>query len=78
MEIKIPRSFYDDHCERDLEAPDVIRSTKQHYYIDGTSPHLAELLSDAEYYEDPQGFDRHVFGLCMSAKATAKAIRAAL
>lgn len=76
MGIKIPRRFYDDHCERDLEAPNVVRKTKRHYYIDGTSPHLAELLSDAEYYASEFGPDWADGGpIRMSAKATVKALR---
>lgn len=77
--IRIPRRFYDDHVERDLEAPGVLKATKTHYWIDALSPHLDELLSDADYYADSVGdMDSYLFGLCMSARATARAIRAAI
>jgi len=76
--IRIPRRFYDDHVERDLEAPAVLKATKAHYWIDAQSPHIDELLSDADYYADSAGdMDSHLFGLCASARATARAIRAA-
>lgn len=76
--IRIPRRFYDDHVDRDLEAPEVLKATKSHYWIDALSPHLDELLSDADYYADSVGdMERHLFGLCKSAAATAAAIRAA-
>lgn len=76
--IRIPRRFYDDHCDRDLEAPAVIRSTKQHYFIDAHDPHLSELASDAEFYAAEMDHDGgFLSGLIRSATATADAIRAA-
>ncbi len=76
--IRIPRRFYDDHCERDLPAPSIIKTTKAHYWIDAHSESLAELLSDAEYYEDSaQHMEREMIGIIRSAAATASAIRAA-
>jgi hypothetical protein len=77
--IRIPKRFYDDHVERDLDAPGILNETKGHYYIDALSPYLDELLSDAEYYAAMANYmDDHVFGICVSARATARAIRAAL
>lgn len=76
--IRIPKRFYDDHCERDLEAPAVLKEGKAHYWIDALSPHLEELLSDAEYYADSIAhMDNWLIGICRSADATARAIRAA-
>ena len=77
--LTIPRRFFDDHAERDLETPQIIKATKAGYTIRLDDPALPELLDDAEYYAGSAGdMDRHVFGICMSAKATAKAIRAAM
>tara|TARA_R100000234_G_scaffold85801_2_gene54715 strand:+ start:895 stop:1161 length:267 start_codon:yes stop_codon:yes gene_type:complete len=73
--IKIGKVFYDDHCERDLIAPTIIRQTKAHYFIDGTDNEaLRELLSDADYYKEHSGFEPELFGLCRSAVATHAAI----
>ena len=77
--IKIPRRFYDDHVERDLEAPPVVKATKTHYWIDAKSEHLDELLSDASHYADMAGYMApHVFGICRSAAATKRAIQDAV
>ena len=76
--IRIPRLFYEDHEDRDLDTPVAIKTTKRHVWIDPADPALGELLSDARYYSDPYGFDPECFGLCMSARATAKAIESYL
>lgn len=81
--MKIPKRFYIDHIERDLEAPDILRETKHHYYIDASQREaLAELLSDADFYADwltgNRNYDSYLFGIITSAVATAKAIRSQL
>ena len=77
--IRIPRLFYDDHVERDLPAPDVVKHNNRHYWIDANSEHLAELHADAFIYSDFQHWDFEVgsglLGLCVSAAATDKAIK---
>jgi hypothetical protein len=76
--IKIPKRFYDDHCDRELDAPAVVRETKAHYFIDANSEHLAELLDDAEYYGGDAAPDwAEGFGVRTSAAATVRAIKAA-
>ena len=79
--IRIPRRFYDDHCERDLPAPRVCKTTKRHYWIDSTSKNLDELKADAWHYSDPRDFacefGDYVWSICLSAKATYAAICAA-
>lgn len=76
--IRIPKRFYVDHIERDLEAPAVLKETKSHYWIDGLSPYLDELLSDAEHYAESAPYmEREYLGLCRSA-ATARAINNAI
>ena len=73
--IRIGKAFYDDHCERELIAPTIIRETKAHYLIDGTDNEaLRELLSDADYYKEHSWFEPHFFGLCRSAATTHAAI----
>jgi len=78
--IKIPKRFYDDHVERNLPAPPVLKETKAHYWIsDEMTPELVELYSDARYYgDDLSDFYLEVYGICMSGRATAKAIKAAV
>ena len=45
---KITKRFYEDHVERDLIAPDVVKKTKTHLWIDATENEaMAELRSDA-------------------------------
>jgi len=67
--IAIPRRFYDDHVERDLPAPPIIKDTRRGYIIDGDSEHLDELLNDARFYADPYGPDRQPPGLKKAAKS---------
>ena len=76
--IKIPQRFYDDHKERDLESPEIVKETKTHYWIKADDPDIAELKSDAHYYYtmwNMGAFDNYLFGICMSAKATLKALQ---
>ena len=78
--IKIPKVFYDDHCNRDLEAPEIIKETKRHYFINRyPSDYLNELLDDAKYYSTcaDQGWDfEGQLGMQSSARATVRAITA--
>ena len=76
--IKIPRAFYDDHRDRDLESPKIVKETNRNYWINADDPDISELKDDAQYYYDLwcEGLwgDQYLFGLCMSAKATLKAL----
>ena len=76
--IRIPKTFYQDHVDRDLPAPPIVRETKRHYWIDATSEHLEELLSDASHHGDPACFDfevgTYLAALILSARATERAI----
>ena len=74
--IRIPRYFYEDHRDRDLDTPVAIKTTKRHVWIDLNDEHVPELMSDADYYADESGFDIYTRGICRSAKATLKAIAA--
>jgi len=81
--IRIPRKFYDDHEERGLPAPAVLKATSRHYWIDALSRDLDELLSDARYYAEaidfyPGSGMEYLSGLVASARATVRAIEAEL
>ena len=73
--LRIPQRFYDDHAERDLPAPEILKETSKHYWINAESEHLSELPNDADFYSDYQHWPRECWGLCKSANATANAIR---
>lgn len=71
--IRVPKRFFDDHAERDLDTPAIVRETKAHYFIRADDPATAELRSDAAYYAD--GPDLLPPGLKASARATLIALR---
>jgi len=80
--VKIPKVFFDDHCERDLPAPEIIKETGKHYRISLNDNNLDEFLNDAEYYASKDtlqamGGDPFYKGLCFSARATIAAITSA-
>ena len=72
--VRIPMYFYIDHEERALDTPPEVKRTKRHVWIDRDHPFVAELLSDARYYQDTLGFGNEWHGLCHSARATVRAI----
>lgn len=47
--IRIPRTFFDDHMDRELPTPDY-RRWRGGYVIKLDDPHLPELISDATHY----------------------------
>lgn len=73
--IRVPRVFLVDHVERDLPTPEIVRSTKSHYYIRSDDPNLAELVSDAEHYADKTATDCEPW-LRSAAKALLNALEA--
>jgi len=76
--IKIPKRFFDDHRERDLDTPRVMKDTRSNYWISKNDPAISELISDAEYYVEMGelgAFDKWMFGLVRSAKATLKSLQ---
>ena len=76
--IKLPLTFYQDHEERDLDTPQPVQTTRTHVIVRADDPALDELLSDAMHYADSvASMGREYFGLCMSARATERAIKAA-
>lgn len=70
--IRLPKRFMDDHSERDLPTPEVVRETKTHYYVDPLDPNLPELLDDAKYYAED--VDCVPAGIVASARATVAAL----
>ena len=77
MLIKLPKRFFQDHKERDLDTPTVVKENSRNVWVNANDPHLAELRADADYYSDMWdmgGFDQWVFGIARSAKATVEAI----
>lgn len=74
---RIPKTYYRDHVECECIAPDIIRETKRHYYIDADETEaLQELRSRAMMYADTTFPDywENCKGLVLSAKATLKVI----
>ena len=78
METKtLPAKFFDDHDERELPTPRVLRRTARTVTIAANDPNLVELLNDAEHYADVDGpcaGQREYRGLVASARATVRAI----
>ena len=73
--IKIPKTFFNDHAERDLPTPAIIRDSGNIYYISSEDPDLPELIDDAKHYADEHGPNDAPRGLKASAKALLRAIR---
>tara|TARA_Y100001963_G_C6594094_1_gene359359 strand:+ start:431 stop:694 length:264 start_codon:yes stop_codon:yes gene_type:complete len=80
--IKIPKRYYDDHVDCDCIAPQIIRETKQHYFIDPTeNDEMAEFRSRLNLYADSyctQDYWENGFsGVVLSARATLAALKKA-
>lgn len=77
--ISLPSRFLDDHAERELPTPRVLKRTTRLVQVSMEDPALPELLADALHYADPDGptaGDRSYAGLRRSAKVTADTLRA--
>ena len=55
MVVRIPKTFYLDHVDRDLVAPPVLKATKRHFWIETDHEDMPELVSDADFYADAYG-----------------------
>ena len=76
--VRIPQRFSIDCHECDCETPEPVKVTKQHFWIPTERNGLMdELISRAIYYCETDGFSAHVIPLCMSARATLKALHKA-
>ena len=74
--VRIPKRFFDDHAERGLDTPTIIRETKNHYFIRVDDSFIDELREDAEFYADEHGPDMLPPGLKASARAVLAALEA--
>lgn len=76
MKIKIPALFYMDHRARECGATGkLVSSTKNYVIVELDSIALEDLVSDADYYGSLSREDfRENKGVCLSARATLKAI----
>jgi hypothetical protein len=72
--LRIPRRFYEDHDERALPTPAVVKFTKTHIWIDADDAALDELRSDAEHYAHRYGPDQCPPGLIPAARALLAAL----
>jgi len=77
---KVTKAFYADHLSRDCgNSADIVKETKTHYTLALTADTYADLLSDAQYYTDPDIASEmwnDYRGVVMSAKATLKVLLA--
>lgn len=76
--VKVRATFFNDHHERGLPCPKIVKDQGSKYVVALDDPHLPELLSDAEFYADDYGPDNIPAGLKASARATARAIHKAM
>lgn len=77
--VKIPKSFFDDHCNRGLirdhEVSMITKTLSKHYIVTLTIRDAAELVDDAVHYMEPGQFEFDLQYLVSSARATFGAIR---
>lgn len=72
--IQIPRRFFDDHMERDLDTPEIVKSTRTNYWIRSDDPAIPELRGDADWYTDRFGPGESCPGLRVAAHALLRAL----
>lgn len=73
VDVKVPKVFFDDHVDRDLATRElIVDENAAHYTIRLNQEAFNELRSDAHYYSAAWQFDPGCFGLCSSARATAR------
>lgn len=68
--IRITKRFYNDHVDRDLSAPDILKESKRYYWIDTSDENFNELHSDAIFYNEmwlEGAYDPELKPICMSA-----------
>ena len=73
--LRLPRRFFDDHADRCLPTPAIVRQDDRHVWVRHDDPDLRELLEDATFYADPDGPDEVPAGLKASARASVAAIQ---
>ena len=75
--FKIPPRFLQDHEDRELDSPVILKRTARAVTVSTTDGALPELLDDARHYADPSDWEPELRGVCLSAAATVRAIEAA-
>ena len=70
--LKLPRRFFDDHVERELPAPTVVRQTQRHVWIRQDDPNLPELVNDADFHAD--GLAPDCLWISLAARALLRAL----
>ncbi len=76
MKMKLPARFYLDHRARDCgESGKIVHSTKNYIIVELDAAALDDLIGDADYYASLEHADFYQNkGVCLSARATVKAI----
>lgn len=75
--VKIPQRFLQDHADRDLDTPEIVKITSKHFWISLDDPHTTELYQDAEFYAKPWVDSKPgdgLWGVVVSARATKRAL----
>jgi hypothetical protein len=79
IEVRIPKTFIEDHARRALATGWLVKETKTHFIMSMTEDEWRDVLGDAEFYADAQyiigAMGSEFLGMVSSARATAKAIR---
>lgn len=70
--VTITAAFYDDHVSRGCRPGVEIGRRASLVTVTVDQATLDDLRSDAAYYSDHREFDRDLFGVCASARATAR------
>ena len=73
--LKLPRRFVDDHIDRELPTPEIVRQTQRHVWVRADDPWLPELLNDADFYADSVGLDRDALPISLAARALLRAVQ---
>lgn len=76
--VDLPHRFVDDSIDREGGAHRavIVKKLARTYRVQLDREAFYDLLSDCDYYSDPADFDERLLGLCLSARATARRLRA--
>ena len=70
--LKLPRRFFDDHVERELPAPTVVKQNRRYVWIRAADPRLPELVNDADFHST--GLIPECVGISLAARALLRAL----
>lgn len=69
--VRLPKRFFQDHEDRFLPTPAIVKETRYHYFVEIDDEHLGELFDDASHYAShPDYASTCGLGLVASARAT--------